>query len=129
MPKGVRGGDIAPMLRRAFVGAAKRLDTKGKSLTWLIEQELESNTLATLKVMASFNPRQVNVDKNVTTEINQIIQVVTQRQKEKLIKGEVIPEEPKAIEHEHDIAPSSLGEPDSITPSFTHKEVTVEPST
>jgi hypothetical protein len=92
------------------MGAAKRLEGKGKSLSWLIEKELEANPLQTLKVMASFNPRQVNVDNKHTIEINEIIQVVTERQKAKLVRGEVISEQPR------------------IAQSITPKAVTVEPS-
>lgn len=100
--------DLAPKIRRAFIGAANRLELKGVSLSSLIERELEHNTLATLKVMASFNPRQVNVDKKTTIQINEIISVVTARQKAKLIDAQVIKDVP------------------SITQSITPNEVTVE---
>ena len=123
--------DLAPKIRRAFMGAAKRLDSKGVSLSALIERELEHNTLATLKVMASFNPRQVNVDKKTTIEINEIISVVTQRQKEKLIKGEVLADETKALTIEAgspDEPNAIVPDVDSFTQSITPNEVTVEPS-
>ena len=109
--------DLAPVIRRAAMGSIKRLEQRGKSLSFLIEQELEKDVLKALTALAKFNPRQVNVDTKQTIEIQEIISIVTARQKEKLIQGEVI----------QDMLKDTTDDA-SITPSFTPKTVTVEPS-
>lgn len=53
-PKGSH--DIAPMIRGAFIRAVKGLEDDGIPLSTLIRQELEKNTLATIKTMATFCP-------------------------------------------------------------------------
>lgn len=53
--------DIAPMIRGAFIRAAKGLEDDGKPLSEVIRQELEQRPLETLRVMASFMPKETKV--------------------------------------------------------------------
>jgi hypothetical protein len=83
-PKGSH--DIAPMIRGAFLRAAKSLELKGKPLSTLIERELEERPIETLKALASFNPTQKSIDVTHNIDITETIRLVTERQKARLEK-------------------------------------------
>lgn len=53
--------DIAPMIRGAFIRAAKGLEDDGKPLSSVIRKCLEDNPLATLQAISKFIPREANI--------------------------------------------------------------------
>lgn len=65
-PKGSH--DIAPMIRGAFIRAVKGEEADGKPLSSLIREQLENNPLATLKAMAAFKQKELNVTQRNTTD-------------------------------------------------------------
>ena len=71
-PKGSH--DIAPMIRGAFIRAAKQLEAKGKPLSKLIYDHLEDDFLNTLKVIASFCPKEMIAD-ITTRKVNNIAEL------------------------------------------------------
>ena len=84
--------DIAPMIRGAFIRACKVNEQRGKGLTGLIADSLVRDPINTIKAMASFNPRQMQMDMNVKVEVSEIIALAQQRQ------AKNITPEPEAIE-------------------------------
>lgn len=69
MANRVRGKQIAPMIRGAFIRAAKQMEMEGKSLSELIKDELETKPLDTLRVIASFIPKELLVETDVNIKI------------------------------------------------------------
>ena len=69
-PKGSH--DIAPMIRGAFKRAAKMLEQEGKPLSLLIKKHLEEDTLATLKAMASYAPKDLNVTQRTVGSVSDL---------------------------------------------------------
>ena len=74
--------DIAPMIRGSFIRACKVNEQRGKGLTMLIADKLVDDPINTLKAMASFNPRQMNMDVTHKVEISEIIALAHQRQQQ-----------------------------------------------
>jgi len=72
MPKLKGTPDIAPMIRGAFVRAAKRLERKGKSLSEIIEASLEDRPLETLKVIGGFVPKEMLIEKTITMQLDEM---------------------------------------------------------
>lgn len=62
-PKGSH--DIAPQIRGAFIRAVKGLEDDGKPLSAMIREHLESDFLNTLKVIASFVPKEMLIEGQV----------------------------------------------------------------
>ena len=77
-PKG--SADIAPRIRGAFIRACEINKQRGKDLTTLIADSLIDDPINTLKAMASFNPKQMNVDMTARVEVADIIALAQQRQ-------------------------------------------------
>ena len=59
--------DIAPIIRQAFILAAKRLEAKGKPLSDIMERQLEKDPLATLRALGPYVPKNVNIDADITS--------------------------------------------------------------
>ena len=66
-PKGSH--DIAPMIRGAFIRAAKGLEAKGKPLSKIITDQLEEKPLETLKVISSFIPKEMLIEADITSQL------------------------------------------------------------
>lgn len=60
-PKGSH--DVAPMIRGAFIRAVKMIEDgkEKRSLSQIIKEQLEERPLETLRTMASFTPKEVDV--------------------------------------------------------------------
>ncbi len=58
-PKGSH--DVAPMIRGAFMRAARMVEEEGKPLSEIIKEQLIDKPLETLRTMASFTPKEVDV--------------------------------------------------------------------
>lgn len=69
-PKGSH--DISPMIRGAFIRAAKALESKGKPLSTIIMQELEKDPLATIRTMASFVPKELDITQRKISDISEL---------------------------------------------------------
>ena len=74
--------DIAPRIRGSFIRACAVNEKRGKGLTMLIADSLVKDPINTLKAMASFNPRQTNIDMTMKVEVADIIALAHQRQAE-----------------------------------------------
>lgn len=62
--------DIAPMIRGAFIRAAKSLEAKGKPLSVIIEDSLQDKPLETLKAISSFVPKEMLIEADITTQLD-----------------------------------------------------------
>lgn len=69
-PKGT--ADIAPMIRGAFIRAAKMLEEDGKPLSLIIKDQLEERPLDTLKAISSFVPKEMLIDADITTQLDEL---------------------------------------------------------
>ena len=69
-PKGSH--DISPMIRGAFIRAAKALEDEGRPLSEIIKEQLEKNPLATIKTMASFTPKELDITQRKVTDVSQL---------------------------------------------------------
>ena len=67
-----RGQQIAPMIRGAFIRAAKGLEAKGKPLSTLIAKELEERPLDTLRAIAGFVPKEMLVETTFTQKVEEM---------------------------------------------------------
>lgn len=61
MPKKAGAKDVATMIRGAFKRAALQLENKGKSLSEMMAKSLEDNFLATIKAIAPFCPKELDI--------------------------------------------------------------------
>lgn len=70
MPRAKGQHDIAPIIRRAFIGAVTRIGNgdSESGLRDIIEEELKNNPIATLNVLSRFMPREHNVQGSVEHE-------------------------------------------------------------
>ena len=64
MPRPVRGKDVAPTVRGAFLRAVKLLNEEseaglGPDLTGMILESLKTNLVPTLKAIAAFTPKEL----------------------------------------------------------------------
>jgi len=69
-PKGSH--DIAPMIRGAFIRAAKALESKGKPLSTIIAQQLEEHPLETLRTMSSFVPKELDITQRKVSDVKEL---------------------------------------------------------
>ncbi len=58
------------MIRGAFIRAAKSMEEKGTPLSTLIEKQLEDKPLETLKAIASFVPKEMLIEADITTQLD-----------------------------------------------------------
>ncbi len=72
-PKGAH--DVAPMIRGAFIRAVKMIEQgkEKKSLSEIIMEQLKEKPLETLRTMASFTPKEVDVTtRQGITDVSQL---------------------------------------------------------
>jgi hypothetical protein len=68
-----RATQIVPMIRGAFIRAAKSLETrKNLSLTDLIAKELEERPLDTIRAIAHFVPKELLVERSIVEEMDEM---------------------------------------------------------
>lgn len=67
-----RGQQIAPMIRGAFIRAAKALEEDGRPLSDIIREELQTRPLDTLKAIASFVPKEMLIEADITTQLGEL---------------------------------------------------------
>lgn len=72
MPKLKGTPDIAPMVRGAFIRAAKQLADGGRPLSTIFLEQLREHPLETLRVISTFIPKEMMVELNVNQELDQL---------------------------------------------------------
>ena len=63
---------IAPMIRGAFIRAVKALEDGGTPLSTIIKQQLEKRPLETLKAISSFVPKEMLIEADIKTQLNEM---------------------------------------------------------
>jgi hypothetical protein len=72
MPKLKGTPDIAPMVRGAFIRAAKQLADGGRPLSTILLEQLREHPLETLRVISSFIPKEMMIEATIHQELDEL---------------------------------------------------------